>query len=187
MYLSWPGAWVGCGLVAALEWDVFCCPACLVVAAVWCRASEAGCSVGSAPWVRGWLGGLVMCPPLCGVFWLCWAGWSAPFFGVGPHSWPLGRFWLGPFCWGSVDTSGSGLGNGAGDWGLRGWVVPGGGWGHCSRFSVGSRGQLPVPSFLPADVPMPPSFVGTRQMGVPIGVSRGAGSLGGRFAPQSFP
>ncbi|MEQ2215267.1 hypothetical protein XENOCAPTIV_029910 [Xenoophorus captivus] len=30
---------------------------------------------------------LVVCPSLCHIFLLCWAGWSALFFGVGPHSW----------------------------------------------------------------------------------------------------
>ncbi|MEQ2213735.1 hypothetical protein XENOCAPTIV_020068 [Xenoophorus captivus] len=91
-----------------------------------------------------------MCPPLCGVFCLRWASWSAPLFGVGPHSWPLGRFWMAPFCWRLVATWGGKLGNGAGGRGLMGWVVAGlGGWGCWSRFSVGSQGLLLVPSFLP--------------------------------------
>ncbi|MEQ2257804.1 hypothetical protein ILYODFUR_038591 [Ilyodon furcidens] len=38
-----------------------------------------------------------------------------------------------------------------------------------------------------SDGPMPPSFVGSRPTGVPIGVSRVAGTLGEHFAPQSFP
>ncbi|MEQ2176880.1 hypothetical protein GOODEAATRI_032739 [Goodea atripinnis] len=43
------------------------------------------------PKVRGWLGMLVMCPPLCGIFWLRWASWSALFSVVGPHSWSMLR------------------------------------------------------------------------------------------------
>ncbi|KAK5618984.1 hypothetical protein CRENBAI_006065 [Crenichthys baileyi] len=30
---------------------------------------------------------LVVCPLLCHIFLLCWAGWSVLFFGVGLHSW----------------------------------------------------------------------------------------------------
>ncbi|MEQ2219727.1 hypothetical protein XENOCAPTIV_022660, partial [Xenoophorus captivus] len=99
-----------------------------------------------------------MCPPLCGVFWLRWSGWSAPLFEVGPHSWPLGRFWLGPFCWGSVATSGGGLGNGAGVRGLRGWVVPGGAGDVGPGFRLVLRACYLSLVFCPADVPMPPSF-----------------------------
>ncbi|MED6268840.1 hypothetical protein CHARACLAT_026691 [Characodon lateralis] len=57
MCLCLPGAciwmglpfWVGCDILAAsvLVWDVFCCPTCLFVAGVRCRASGTGRSVGS--------------------------------------------------------------------------------------------------------------------------------------------
>ncbi|MED6244989.1 hypothetical protein ATANTOWER_029082 [Ataeniobius toweri] len=34
---------------------------------------------------------LVMCPHLCGIFWLRWAGWSALFSVAGPKCLPLAR------------------------------------------------------------------------------------------------
>ncbi|XP_047226652.1 uncharacterized protein LOC124871426 [Girardinichthys multiradiatus] len=118
----------------------------------------AGCSVGLAPWVRGWLGTLVMCPPLCGVFWLHWAGRSALFSVVGPHSGSLLHLLPAGFCWGLVASSGWELGVGVGDRVLRVWVVPRG----CVEYSanggalLGSAGELaPWETILPPSPSLP--------------------------------
>ncbi|MEQ2233886.1 hypothetical protein ILYODFUR_026381 [Ilyodon furcidens] len=181
--------WVGCFLLAAsvLVWGMFCCPACLVVAGVWCRASGTGRSVGSAPWFGGgWA--CWSCALLCMVYSGCGGPAGLLFF-----LWwgcTLGQccacFRLAPFCWGVVAPSGIGLGRGweSGFEGLDGY-------GRARGVGPGFRSVLgawclPL-AFRPMDVPMPPSLVGPRRTEVPIGVSRGAGSPGEHFAPQSFP